>query len=777
MVDPVPSTRATASRALGSLIEKLGEDQMPDLIPKLIAMLRAENNTGDHLGAAQALSEVIYGVGIKKLEEFLPVILKNVSSQHPAIRESFMNLMIFLPAAFGTSFSPYLSKVIPPILAGLADEVETIRAISLRSGRLIVKSYATRAVDLLLPELERGLCDENYRIRLSSVELTGDLLFQITGVNGKLGQENENEEGDNSGEVHSSLLEVLGQDRRDRILASLYVCRSDVTAVVRNSAVDVWKSLISNTPRTVKEILPVLSQMIIRRLSSEDDEQRENASQTLADLVRRFGETLLTQLLPTLESGLFSNDAEVKHGICIALSEIIETTSPAVLQTHETALVGFVRGALVDSDVDVRTAAAHAFDALQEAFGNKAIDQILPHLLNLLQSSEQSEYALAALKEIMAGKSDDIFPVLIPILLKSPISAFNARALGSLAEVGGSSLYRRLTSLMTSLVNALLEEKDQETLAEINNSMDSIVMSTVDDEDGLELLNAIFIELAEDADSKKRTIAYAHISKFFESSDSELYTQYAKDWISTGLKSLDDGDDKVVENAWQALSMLVSKMDKEDLLKLVLSSKEALEDVGKPGVDVAGFALAKGPNCILPIFLQGLMYGSSEQRENAARGIAAIVERTPATALRPFVTHMTGPLIRTIGERFPAVVKIAILDALTVLLSKIPTFIKPFLPQLQRTFIRSIADNSSEELRDSARVALVLLVEIQPRVEPIITDLVNASKAAGVEDEVRASTLQALFSIWKNMGTKLSESVINMILSAAKDGMTSSTGE
>ena len=58
---------------------------------------------------------------------------------------------------------------------------------------------------MLLPELENGLSDSSYRIRLSSVELTGDLLFQITGILGK----DELTEDQN---LNKTLVEVLGQN-------------------------------------------------------------------------------------------------------------------------------------------------------------------------------------------------------------------------------------------------------------------------------------------------------------------------------------------------------------------------------------------------------------------------------------------------------------------------------------------------------------------------------------------------------------------------------------
>lgn len=47
-----------------------------------------------------------------------------------------------------------------------------------------------------------------------------------------------------------ALVEVLGAERRDRILSALYLARQDAVNVVRQSSAHIWKALVHNTPRT-----------------------------------------------------------------------------------------------------------------------------------------------------------------------------------------------------------------------------------------------------------------------------------------------------------------------------------------------------------------------------------------------------------------------------------------------------------------------------------------------------------------------------------------------
>ena len=758
IVDPVPTTRATASKALGSLVEKLGEDALPDLIPSLMATLKSDTGAGDRLGSAQALSEVLAGLGTSRLEETLPTILQNVSSSRPSVREGFMSLFIFLPACFGNSFANYLSKIIPPVLAGLADEVESIRETSLRAGRLLVKNFATKSIDLLLPELDRGLADDNYRIRLSSVELVGDLLFNLTGISAKT--ENDEEES-GSAEAGQSLLEILGEEKRNKILSSLYICRCDTSGLVRNAAITVWKALVA-TPRTLKELVPTLTQAIIKRLASSNMEQKVIAGNALGELIRKAGENVLATLLPTLEEGLqISTDTDSKQGICMALREIISSSSPEVLEDYEQTLISVVRSALVDSDEEVRETAAEAFDSLQQIFGKKAVDQVLPHLLTLLRSEEDADTALAALLTLLTDntRSNFILPNLVPTLLKPPITAFNAKAIASLAEVAGSAMSRRLPAILNALIDAMVATKDEELKVELEASFDSILLSA-DEFDGLNTIMSVMLALVKHDDHRRRASSALRLSNFVAKAEVN-FSRYYPDLIRVLLFSFEDNDLEVVKASWTVLTELMKRLKKEEMESLVGSTRQLVQQVGVAGHNLPGFCLPKGISAILPIFLQGLMNGTAEQRTQSALAISDIIDRTSPDGLKPFVVNITGPLIRVVSER-SVDLKSAILLTLNNLLEKVPLFLKPFLPQLQRTFAKSLADPGSDLLRSRAAKALGTLLTLKPRVDPLIAELVTGTKTP--DAGVRNAMLKALYEVVSKAGENMSETSRNSIL-------------
>ena len=209
VVDPVPEVRSVCAKALGAMARGMGDEGLQELLPWLLATLQSESSSVDRSGAAQGLSEVLLAQGVEHLSQLMPRFVE--SSQEPEnpthVRDGYLMLFVYLPVAFGKEFVPFIGELLPCILKvmiacvsnsvkaqlctqlqvvtmllqGLADESEFIRETSLLAGQTIVNRYADTAVDLFLPELEKGLFDDNWRIRCSSIQLLGDLLYKISG--------------------------------------------------------------------------------------------------------------------------------------------------------------------------------------------------------------------------------------------------------------------------------------------------------------------------------------------------------------------------------------------------------------------------------------------------------------------------------------------------------------------------------------------------------------------------------------------------------------------
>jgi hypothetical protein len=150
------------------------------------------------------------------------------------------------------------------------------------------------------------------------------------------------------------------------------------------------------------------------------DRALKTAVRTTGELCRKFGERILGEIVKHLRTKSSSPDAYTRVGVCLLLSELMSATSCishgpsltcAIRRTnstdtqqegHENDIISMIRTSLVDDEANVRTAAAQAFDVLQERLGAKAIDQTIPTLLEALrQPGESSGTALQALKEVM----------------------------------------------------------------------------------------------------------------------------------------------------------------------------------------------------------------------------------------------------------------------------------------------------------------------------------------------------------------------------------------
>lgn len=106
-------------------------------------------------------------VGVEKLHKLMPDIINTAERTDiaPHVKDGYIMMFIYMPSVFTVEFTQYIGQIINPILKALADENEYVRETALKAGQRIVNLYAESAILLLLPELEKGLFDENWRIR------------------------------------------------------------------------------------------------------------------------------------------------------------------------------------------------------------------------------------------------------------------------------------------------------------------------------------------------------------------------------------------------------------------------------------------------------------------------------------------------------------------------------------------------------------------------------------------------------------------------------------
>ncbi|KAL4028354.1 hypothetical protein IC575_011547 [Cucumis melo] len=771
LVDPIPEVRSVAARAIGSLIRGMGEENFPDLVPWLFDTLKSENSNVERSGAAQGLSEVLAALGIDYFDHVLPDIIRNCSHQRAPVRDGYLTLFKYLPRSLGVQFQNYLQQVLPAILDGLADENESVRDAALGAGHVLVEHYAATSLPLLLPAVEDGIFNDSWRIRQSSVELLGDLLFKVAGTSGKALLEGGSDDEGSSTEAHGrAIIEVLGREKRDEILSALYMVRTDVSISVRQAALHVWKTIVANTPKTLKEIMPVLMNTLISSLASLSSERRQVAGRALGELVRKLGERVLPLIIPILSQGLKDANASRRQGVCIGLSEVMTSAGKSQLLSFMDELIPTIRTALCDSMPEVRESAGLAFSTLYKSAGMQAIDEIIPTLLHALEDEDTSDTALDGLKQILSVRTTAVLPHILPKLVHTPLSAFNAHALGALAEVAGPSLYVHLGTVLPALLSAMGGD-DEEVQNLAKEAAETVVL--VIDEDGVEFLISELLKGVSDNQAAIRRSSSYLIGYFFKNSKLYLVDE-APNLISTLIVLLSDSDSATVVVAWEALSRVVSSIPKEILpsyIKLVRDAVSTSRDKERRkrkggAILIPGLCLPKALQPLLPIFLQGLISGSAETREQAALGLGELIEMTSEQALKEFVIQITGPLIRIIGDRFPWQVKSAILSTLSIIIRKGGMALKPFLPQLQTTFIKCLQDNT-RTVRSSAALALGKLSALSTRIDPLVGDLLSSLQAS--DGGIREAILTALKGVMKHAGKTVSSGVRTRVYTLLKD--------
>ena len=390
LLDPYPEVRHISARALGALALSFDSAHLEHMLPWLLQRLQNDSSSVERYGAAQGLSYVLSAGSIQAVHNLLPELLLFVDHDKPHVREGMFALLSHLPISMGQKYAPFISMSLPIVLRGLSDVREEVRSAALRAANALVEEFSGSAMPVLLPAVESGLNSENWRIRQSSVTMLGYIFQSITGTTwqSKSGAALSTPDGDESTGMSSKaksdlVIQVMGEERRNNLLALLYMLRSDVHPAVEQLAFQVWKSVTDQGSKTLKAIMPWLVRVLTLNLASEFKELQDISSAALGDLVAKFQEIVLLDVIPMLHSRLSHGAPNERVGVCKGLSEVMGSAKKATLTQFLPQLTAAITAGVCDAQEIVKNEAAIAFGKYYETVGKDA-DAVV---MNLLQVS------------------------------------------------------------------------------------------------------------------------------------------------------------------------------------------------------------------------------------------------------------------------------------------------------------------------------------------------------------------------------------------------------
>ncbi|KAK8789928.1 hypothetical protein WA158_006708 [Blastocystis sp. Blastoise] len=779
VVDPQPDIRAVAAHSMGMLTKEMGENEMEDLLNWLIEHIYEDSSVSERSGAAQGLAEVMAYLTEQTFNETLQELMDNFKHPRYYVREGVLWTISFLPNTLKERFPALIPRLLPAIISGLADESDMVAEVSLKAGQVVVSIFGKKEMDHILPQLLEGMMDTDWRIRQSSAQLCGDLLYSIGGIRAVGQAEEETDVGLASKAVEQQLAEICGEVRWHKILAYLFFLTTDDTLAVRQTAFQVWKSVVANTPRTLKTCIEDITTLCFMLLSGEDDNKRTLASRCLGELVSKLAEYVLPKLIPVLQKKLVEADGDTKHGVCLGLVEVISSASSSMLVEYGTNFLESIKISICDDDEKVRECSAMALKELQRRGDGSALQNILPYLLEDLESGDETKTSngLNGLIQLISIQGKTVIETLFPRLIQTPLTLPRLEALAAVSTVTSRFIHNYNKSICHSLL---------EYLCGVQESEEEIPLNDKDIEEGVLKACGALCSNCSDIGVQMTCTAIDKISdsinpgwrrngmKIMEIFISATEAQFGQQ-IPLLLKSIinrtGESDMDIVKASWAALTALFTRVPDDELLNHVsfmidLFSSIISQSRHRKGIDATNYihpalSLPGSLKIFTKCLSKGIVGGSAEVRTQCADLYTELMTYSPSKVLTPLCVSIAGPIIRIVGDRCTPEVKTSLLRTLTTMLEKCGIALKPFVSQLQTTFTKALRD-PAEPVRIQGAIALGCLMEVSLRVDILIKEL--NEDVVDAPEGVKEALLRAISNIVVKVGDKISNDNIHMLV-------------
>lgn len=573
LMDPLPDVRAVAAHSIGMLGHEVGEEEMKDVLDWLIEKVYEDSTVAERSGAAQGLADLLASVNPTRFQQVLDELLKNSSHPRACVREGVLWTISFLPSTLGERFAKLIPVILPSIISGLADESDMVAEVALRAGQVLVKTYAKTQMSVVLPPLKAAMMDDDWRIRQSSIQLMGELLYTLGHTKAVGISESENDTGLSTDAVELRLQKELGMDTWIEVMSALFFLTTDVTAAVRQSSVQVWKSVVNNTPRTLKKLLGELTSLCFNMLTSDSENKRTLAARCLGELVQKLGEFVIPHVLRVLNEGLENEDPVVRQIICIGFVQVLTNCSSAVLKSWGDQFLESLKVSICDESEYVRAAAAEALTELQRRGSGNAFEAILPILLGDLEdpNEERQHRALNGLKQIILLQGRQVINILLMRLTAKPYTVSHMRIMQQIIPSTTKFLHFFLSDTASEFLEFLYGKNDEaETPAEDRELAAAIQETLYCMVDYIQTFGVHFTLTFLDKvscyeNNGWRRESCSMVRSFIQNSIAD-WSDDIQMILRLLLKRSADSDMTVIKEAWSALSALLTKKKVEEIL-------------------------------------------------------------------------------------------------------------------------------------------------------------------------------------------------------------------
>ncbi|KRZ76846.1 Translational activator GCN1 [Trichinella papuae] len=738
LLDPIPEVRSVTARAMGLMVQAAGKEKFADLLEWLREMVVCKSSGINREGAAQGLSEVIGAIGEDYLEVIMPQLF-DVSTSAGAeahVRDGFMNLFVYLPVVFGDQFLPYLDTVISIILKALADESEFLRESALRAGKRIVHLYSATATTKLLPSLEEGIYDSNWRIRLSSLQLLGELLFKIIGVSGKMTTVGYEEETFGTASSFQSIRQKLGSDHSDRIFSGIYITRFDELTSVRNMASHIWKVVVVNTVQTLSEIMSTLFLQLLSCIGSSCIDKQKMASSCMGSLVGTVGDRIFYDIVPILERDFSNEGAEQRHGVCLALSQIMQNTNREIVASYAQRLFPTVLRAMCDEVAEVRTAASEAFVSLYLSTGPKIVPFLSRPLMENMSNPSTRSYFLDSLQQVMNTRGRVLLIHFIPNLCSMPS---NSEAIGKLFSRAPDILAQYLYQVLKAMFSSLMVSHGHNTLDIVMDVMKTLehfalIVGAIQNKVSMDQAFRFLREKLKIREERKCYISAVMFSALCSHAQLPV-SEFGDEMIACGLSFYKLDNENILRIIGDSIGGCFRQLDSDQSLELLPSLARPLLSLINEVEELGDYSSAGGlcseltVSPIVSMLRSCLISGGSEtKRQLCVELLFKLVGVCSESSLHPSGVMLVGAMIRTLGERHANSIRTPLFRSLLALLIKIPQVMKCFAPQLQNLFLRLLNEQSSYAIRLIAAQGFGELSKLPERRNLVLQSLLSSLK-------------------------------------------------